>query len=339
MSSREARLGYITDARIRIYMYKKKFRQWKFQTNRKGWGIRSGQRSQSASSHHALDKKDPATIFLVLDLPGSLRDQEKSLHHMCEDIHRTLRPLLPAHHVRILSLDSPITERLKFPTPPIILTYYESLLSGMELASSGKMSTCGAFFERSFSAIEDVLKEDYWLKTSWILDSFQAAAYLGTPEILTMLLTQIYQMCLRLYGRDHPIAQCASIILRAPINRRSDVICLFATAFADVVDDILGRYDFTSAYYRMKLLQIKSHNRNIDPAALIPEWEKNLRECKLSPQPDSLLHYNAINQYADNLIEVLKDYERAEETLLLMPERLAQARKEDNLSMPITWCL
>ena len=322
-------------------MYKKKFRQWKFQTNRKGWKVRTGrqvaalptvdnqvaqisptthrsqQQYQAPVSYQASYQYQPPVRYQstdhppvryptqvqtfiatqILELPADLKIHEQSVRSIWDDLQAGLHPLVPFGRVPVNSVYGPPTERLPLPSPAILIDFQRSCFSAMELVDEKiKANLSGAFFQRAFESIEPVLRVDYINSSLYFLEVMSDAARYGQVEFRFLLLKQLYMLSLKIHGRKHMVTVWTNWLLHAPDALRTELVELLAKVFADALASVLGKYDYTALFNRLRQMRIKSRTNPILPER---EWDQLVQDCQRSPHTCNALVWNSSLYYAD----------------------------------------
>ena len=288
-------------------------------SDRSSWVLRTP--SRSSTSSHPIPKhiSDP----VIFELP------EVAMQAIREHVCRYLTPLLPKNHVPMtvpVRLE-PSENDLELKSPTCIVTMGNSMLSGLQAVSTGKISTSGAFFERAFKQVDAVIRTNFINMIVPVLAVYREAMSCGQSQIGQMLIAQFCRMSIKIQGRNSIHAQWTSCILRMPESMINDVVFLLATSYQNTLSEILGPYNYHSMQTRTYVLQLKSTINAIQAA---PEWEQLISDYLSLPstsERDRLVR-DAMVYYGENLIKVLHDYSRAEALLHEMVGWLETATPE-----------
>ena len=307
-------------------MYKKKFRQWKFQTFRSGWDRR-------------LNRGDPTAVSLRrLKHPEGLRLQELTFHTLCDEIRRGLALQLPRSH-------SPLTAatvgrqpfRLPLPTPDCLTIFQRSFGSGLDLMKTRKKaSTWGALYEKAFEQVEPILRSGYVCTPIYFFDTLMDTVHQDQPAVRKLLLRYLNKMAIEIFSPGHALSILTKTLLTSSDQDQSMILDSLASSFTDAFCDVLGPLDYTSIATRMRALKIKSKHSTV---GVIPLWEQVLLDAKRSPHASNSLIWNAEFYFADLAYTTMGDMQKTEENLRHFPAQLKAVRREDNLPLPETWVL
>ena len=300
-------------------MYKKKFGQWKFKTNRKGWDKRSASASSNTANIQSRLSKGQQVPGSV-ELPASLKLQVAALHRTCNVLTERLRPLT-------------LSEPVPISMPRCFTDFHQYIFSGSELALTGKPSTVGAIFSKAFAQVEPMLRSGYCFDFIYFQVAMVGSQYYGRSEIMDMVLDQTNKMATKIYGRNHATALWTRCVLDLPPASRGDAIEWFAKAGISTSASVLTKARDYALNVRVRGMMIQLYN-NPDITRLTKEWDKVIQEV----QDDEALYMEAMYFYGHAMREVGQNRKAADLSKDYC-DLLRRTTKEDGLSPKTLWYL
>ena len=319
-------VGHTHGLPFRSSMYKKKFRQWRFQTFRAGWDSRAIRTS-------AMSKR-----INVVQLPAEMRTRERSFRILFDHALRGFTAQLPTHYKPLTGVDGGTQARhLSLPTPDCIQIFRSSFAAGLELMNQrGKAATWGALFEKAFEQVEPILRSNYVCAPIYFFDVVMETYLMNQPGPRRLLLTHVNRMAVRIHGPNHEFAVCTNALLQAHNFNSSELLMRLAEAYTDATCNVLGPLEYYSIATRMQNMSIRARNST---ANLDQPWQCLILDAEQSPHTCPTLAWNATYYYADLAYTLSSDMEKTVKILEEFPARLQKATKEDGLTVPESWVL
>ena len=315
-------------------MYKKKFRQWRFQTNRGGWDVRS-----TCLKRRTFDAGSDQ-LFRHPGLPAALQVQVAALRVIWDDAFSRLKSHLPPNYSPVTTAGSPRRDMCTFSTPEYLMIFQRSFGTGLEMMTEkGKASTCGAFYEQAFEQIEPIVRTQYVSSTIYLIDSLMETYFYNQPAVRRLLLVQLRNMASKVGvgGPRNNIALWTGYLLQMPDAALPDALERLTRAFTASLCAVLGPLHYNSLATRIRLMKIRSECIT-NTTELIKEWEQLSIDAQVSPDTCESLVYNVSYGYCNLLHTVMGDHARAVSHLAPYPTRLKIAKK-DELPFPAMWTL
>ena len=303
-------------------MYKKKFRQWKINTGRRGWNLRKDQET-------SVKPNQNVPLSRTLTQPGPLQLAESSLRAIRVDVLQYLMPQLPRGYGPVSSTDDARPFYLTHSLPSPVIAFLYSMAHGIFLNLKENAPSAGAYFEKAFAQIGSIIREGGMMTGLCFLYVIAQSYFRENPEIRQLLIKQLYGMSLQIYGRNSNIVHWARYLLMMPDDRRKEVVEIYSTVAAGAIIQALGRYASVSIAARIRALQIKRFlGRPIIPA----EWESIIEDGKKSPQKLELTWRNAVLYYCNAISDDLEEHQKVEDMTREFTDRLRTMKKEDVVS-------
>ena len=259
-----------------------------------------------------------------LHSPTELREQELSVHSICNSLRQRLYSRLSSGYVPINTLPAePVNVLRPYDSisDPGYTTHWTSLDSGLILmGSGGKASTVGALLERSFSQIELLAKTSREAQYTYPMESSLLAYTRAQPGIARLILTQFHRMSVKLYGRNHALSLQTAVLLKS--KDLSATIDMFLTAILDTWEEVLGRYETNAFNVRGTVLANKAHIPDPFYRPSIEEWEQMIHDSQIICKDNEYTRVHKFMHYVYTLLEIMKDYPRVEKVVGHIPAHL-----------------
>ena len=217
-------------------------------------------------------------------------------------------------------------QRLDLPTPQTFLTFDAAFLNGIQAVSAGKSATCGAFFEKGFRLMHEVLLSDHFSMIIKIMKIVFESQLHGLPDVGKMVTQQFMATAQTILGPDHPHVKWSRglrLLYDSP-----GIFQRVMEAISAVMQDVLGVEDNYSLTMRDAVLKYSytSPEMNPSPQDTIAKFETLLEDCHKSMFKSNYPFMSVQNSFSHFLMS--HGYsERAETILSGTPVQLIENRE------------
>ena len=259
-------------------MYKKRFRRWNFVTRRKGWQTR------------------PNGIPAPPAAPNDLRMAEFSLSSIHDDLREQLHINIPTAFHPFNLAETPKTMRPRAPETHLLAgDFLMNFLGALDLiANRGRPSTVGAFFEKAFVGVEDMVRSRSCLLLPDLMYILAETFSLKQSKARELVLKQLHGFARRIHGPNDVLTLWTGSLLKKTEAAQKELATVFSTAVYDISIRERGRYAGTTLYGRMRNLAVKSI---IGGVPYHDEWNALIKDCRDSPDSTEAVVRETTNHY------------------------------------------
>ena len=217
-------------------------------------------------------------------------------------------------------------QRRNLQSPDSFLEFDAAFLNGIQAISTGKAATCGAFFEKGFRLMKEVVLSDHFSVIIKILKVIFEANMHGSPEIGRMAVQHFFATALALLGPQHPHVRWSRNLLI--LYDTSGVFQRMMEANSTVMQDVLGTSDNYSLTVRDTALKY-SYTSEVSPAPseTIAKFEVLLDDCHKSIFVSDYPFMSVQNSFS-HFLKAHGFLARVEEILAKTPELLENNREK-----------
>lgn len=220
-------------------------------------------------------------------------------------------------------------QRRNLQSPDSFLEFDVAFLNGIQAISTGKAATCGAFFEKGFRLMKEVVISDHFSVIIKILKVIFEANMHGTPEIGRMTVQHFSATALALLGPQHPHVKWSRNLLI--LYDSPGIFQRMIEANSTVMQDVLGLQDNYTLTMKDTCLKYSYTAPGVNPAPreTIAKFEVLLEDCHKSMFVSDYPFMSVQNSFSHFLTKS-GFFARAEDILAKTPKLL-----EDNREKPV----
>ena len=214
----------------------------------------------------------------------------------------------------IQTVFGPKIRRQRLSTPHCIINFDVAMSSGFQAMAEGKVATYGAFFEKAFRCVQDIILSNHYCTILAVMTFLCEAERRHMQDLGKMLLRYVCGISFRLLGRDHPHSVWSRDLLA--IFEQPRVLAMIVESLCDAIRDTLGADDDYNLIMRLSALDVLQHYHTEETA--IQKYEEVLQDCMVSPF-DNEFPFQATQTSFAEYLKQHGHYSRAESVLALIP--------------------